>query len=366
MTRARGTGSVFQARYKDRQGAWRTASTWTLQYYDRRKRDHVTEGGFKTEEAAGRKLRRYLADQDRGVPTGPAVERTSFGKLEELITNDYVNNEHDSLPRLKQSLAHLRKAFGRLRAWDITDDRVEAYKAARKSDGAMPATINRELAALKRMFKLARKLIPVPPTIELLAERNRRTGFFEEEQFRAVLAKLPEYVRAVAQVAYITGWRVPSEILTREWRHVDFAGGWLILEPGEAKSEEPRRFPLDPQLRPILQPLHDAKKAFQQEHGRVVPWVFYRVTKKTFRVRRIGSFYKVWHQACREAGIAGRIPHDFRRTAFRNLRRKGVDVLRAMELVGWSSFAMAKRYGGVSDEASLREAAEKLGNEGGW
>jgi len=45
---------------------------------------------------------------------------------------------------------------------------------------------------------------------------------------------------------YITGWRVKSEILTRQWAHVDFHSGWLRLEPGETKNAEGRQFPLTP------------------------------------------------------------------------------------------------------------------------
>ena len=40
---------------------------------------------------------------------------------------------------------------------------------------------------------------------------------------------------------YITGWRVKSEILTRQWAHVDFHSGWLRLEPGETKNAEGRQ-----------------------------------------------------------------------------------------------------------------------------
>jgi hypothetical protein len=58
--RARGTGSIFQARYKDRHGQWRTARTWSIQFYDRRRRDHVSEGGFRSKEAAEAALRAVL------------------------------------------------------------------------------------------------------------------------------------------------------------------------------------------------------------------------------------------------------------------------------------------------------------------
>jgi integrase len=80
---------------------------------------------------------------------------------------------------------------------------------------------------------------------------NARTGFFEPEQYRAVRDHLPAYLKPVAIVAYITGWRAKSELLTRQWRHVDFAKGWLRLEPGESKNGEGREFPFTPELRAV-------------------------------------------------------------------------------------------------------------------
>ena len=49
------------------------------------------------------------------------------------------------------------------------------------------------------------------------------------------------------------GWRVASEILTRQWKHVDFNAGFLRLEPGETKNGPGRMFPLIPELRAVLE-----------------------------------------------------------------------------------------------------------------
>jgi integrase len=74
-----------------------------------------------------------------------------------------------------------------------------------------------------------------------LQEHRARTGFFEPDEFSAVLAGLPDDLQAAFAVAFITGWRVKSEILTRQWAHVDFHSGWLRLEPGETKNAEGRQ-----------------------------------------------------------------------------------------------------------------------------
>jgi integrase len=75
--------------------------------------------------------------------------------------------------------------------------------------------------------------------------------------------------------------------------------------------------------------------------------------------RPIGSFAKAWARACRAAGVPGRVLHDFRRTAVRNLLRAGVPERVAMQLVGWRSRQMLDRYH-IVNAADLREAARRL------
>jgi integrase len=87
------------------------------------------------------------------------------------------------------------------------------------------------------------------------------------EYVARVGAHLPTDLRPVIETAFITGWRVRSEIVTRQWSHVDFAGGWLILEPGEAKNRETRRFPFIPSLRRILERQRERKEAVEQARG---------------------------------------------------------------------------------------------------
>src|SRR5688572_14318823 len=73
----------------------------------------------------------------------------------------------------------------------------------------------------------------------------------------------------------------------------------------------------------------------------------------------IGSFRKTWMAACRAAGCPGRIPHDFRRTAVRNLVRAGIQERVAMQLTGQKTRSVFERYNIVSS-GDLREAARKL------
>lgn len=106
-------------------------------------------------------------------------------------------------------------------------------------------------------------------------------------------------------------------------------------------------------LRAVLQQQRERTSALELSTGKIIPWVFHR------NGRPIKSLYTSWRNACRVASLPGRIPHDFRRTAVRNLERAGVPRSDAMAMVGRLTESIYRRYA-ISDEASLRESAIKL------
>lgn len=219
--------------------------------------------------------------------------------------------------------------------------------------------INRELTTLKRILNLARqngKLMHVPH-VPMLKERNVRTGFFEREQIERILARLPLAIRPAVQFAYITGWRIPSEVLKLQWRHVDFEARVVRLDPHTTKNDEGRTFPFTDGLAQLLaaqKAEHERLKA----DGVICPWVFNRSNRKV-KGKRITTFIKAFRAACTKAGCPGRIPHDLRRTAVRNLVRAGVPERVAMQMTGHKTRSVFERYNIVS-ECDLVEAAKKL------
>ena len=76
-------------------------------------------------------------------------------------------------------------------------------------------------------------------------------------------------------------------------------------------------------------------------------------------MKPIKDFRKAWAAACQRAGVMGRVPDDFRRTAVRNLERAGVSRSAAMMMVGHRSGSI---YRGIAltDEVVLNESAAKL------
>ena len=131
--------------------------------------------------------------------------------------------------------------------------------------------------------------------------------------------------------------------------------GMLVLEAEEAKNEQPRKFPLDiiPELRETIEQQLEATRKLEVETGRVIPLLFHHDGN------RIVDYLPAWRKACASAGLSGKLVHDFRRTAARNLINAGVDPLTAMRLMGWEDISMLKRYA-IIDDAVLKRGVEKL------
>lgn len=368
--KTRGFGRVYQPTWKDRlSGERKTSPTWWIQYSNRGKVIRESAHSDKRADAV-KLLRRRHAQIGAGRPVGPDVEKTTFEDMAAMIANDYKANARRSLNRVEDAVNHLRGYFGDWKAVEITGDRVTAYVTHRQSEKAASATINAELAALGRMFTLAMRAGKAAgkPHIAKLQLNNARKGFFEREQFEKVLKHLPEDIKPVAVTAYVTGWRVHDEILTRQKHHLDLKAGWLRLEPGETKNREGRMFPLTPRLREALEKQIEQTRALEKATGQIIPWLFHRHGKP------IKHFRRSWISACVAAGFgteirspggklvkktANRIPHDFRRTAVRNLERAGVPRSAAMKMVGHKTQAIYQRYA-IADEGMLKDAALKL------
>ena len=281
-----------------------------------------TSKGFeirgKPSDGTDRRAAEKLLQERRrtaGTPhfVGPKAERVTFEDLAAMYVTDYTVNRRRTLDHAERHVRNLRTTFGLDRAIDLTTDRIDAYKAARLADGLQPGAVNRELAALRRMFSLAVRagLLPHRPYIAMLDESGAtREGFVEPAEFEAVCANLPADLQDVARFAYLMCWRIGA-VRALEWRDVDLRNRTLQLRAASAKNKRAKTLPLTGDVLAILQ-----RRAADRDPA--VPVVFTREGAP------IGEFRKTWKTAAKAAGLGGLLFHDLRRSAARNAIRAGV------------------------------------------
>jgi integrase len=71
-------------------------------------------------------------------------------------------------------------------------------------------------------------------------ENNARQGFADGKQVEAICRHLSSDLADAVRFMFYTGWRSRSEVLPLRWGQVDFAGGFVRLEPGTTKNNEGR------------------------------------------------------------------------------------------------------------------------------
>jgi integrase len=348
---------------------YRRGGVYWIKYYREGKPFNESSRSEK-KEVAKRLLKQREGEISKGEIPGIYFDKVVFDDLAEDFIADYRINGRKTLDNAEQNVVRLKKFFEGMKATKIDTAKIAEYVESRKRDGVANATINRELAALKRMFRIGFQCTPPKvrqiPHIPLMRERNVRKGFFEHQEFIGLREALPEYLKPVVTFAYHTGWR-RAEILDLIWDRVDLKAGIVRLDPGMTKNDEARTLYLDEELSKLM-----CELMARRQLG--CSYVFHLNGEK------IGEFRKTWKAACIKAGlrepmrddrgkpvltkrgkivfIPTRIFHDFRRTAVRNMVRSGIPERVTMVISGHKTRSVFDRYNIVSEE-DLKQAAMK-------
>jgi integrase len=378
MTRKPQFGTIFKRKKKLPDGTRVELGHWWIKYSSG---GQIFRESSKSEKYgdAERLLKKRIGEMVTGAFHGPQIEKTFVEQLLDHVLSDYRTNGKAVRFARAAIEHHLRPYFRGRRAASVSTEAVKKYVAFRRSNdqGTRPyrgrlnevkqipiqpacnATINRELAMLKHAFYLGWKSTPRKvadvPFIPMLEEHNVRKGFFVHDEFIALRAALPEYLRPVLTFAYYTGCR-RGEILTLKWSQVDLSERVVRLEPGTTKNDEARILPLTTELYETLA----MQKSIRDAKFPDCSWLFFNESGG-----KIGRFQRSWRTACETAGIAAgedepeRLFHDLRRSGVRNLIRAGVPESVAMRISGHKTRSVFERYNIVS-ERDLHEAARKL------
>jgi integrase len=261
---------------------------------------------------------------------------------------DYELQQYRTIDSARGRVANLRSVFKGWDAADITPSAIRQYQTARRLQRMSAATVNRETSGLSRMFRLAidlGRLQDMPKFPQRLQENPPRQGFFEHGDYLKVRAHLPASFQDVLDFAYYSGWR-RREVTELTWNEVDLSGGVVRLSPGRSKTKAGRLLPISTPLREVL-----LRRAERRSKGDTLVFKRDGVTVRQWKV--------AWAQACHRAEVPGRLFHDCRRTAARNLIRAGVPERVAMLLTGHKTRSVFDRYN-IVNERELATAGERL------
>lgn len=348
MRRKIPTGRVFHRSYLDRKGVRRKTRTWFLKYYLNGEPIEVPTGTEDFDEAV-RMLRQRMAKVARHAEYSDHPERVLVDQLLDLIIDDYRferrRSTYDTERRVDK---HLRPFFGPKKAADISTSLIKKYIVVRQRD-AEPATINKELAYLRRAFHLGMQqepqLVDKTPHIRMLPVDNTRTGTLKHEDYRSIRDLLPPYARIALVIGYHTGAR-KGEIRKIRIADINLRASRIELLGKVTKNKKPRFLPIYGDMQAEIEMAIAAAN-----------------TKCPFLIQRDGGpvfdWEKSWKTAASLAGIDNALFHDLRRTALSNMIEAGFSEKEAMEISGHKTRAVFDRYHIVS-ERRLKQLGQRL------
>jgi integrase len=225
---------------------------------------------------------------------------------------------------------------------------IEKYKESRIGEGRSRGTVNIELGLLRCAINIARKhrLIACSPEIELFPPAPPRRGFLHAHEAERLLFALECQDSDVADAVRFLwglGWRC-SEVTGLTWDEANAPAGAITLSPERSKTKDPRTVKLHGELRDLL---------IKRWNARQGPWVFHR------NGRPIRDFRGVWLRACKVCSKSGLLVHDLRRSFARHAMRAGVPQPVIMEIAGWKTASVFRRYA-IVDETIVEDALRKI------
>ena len=315
----------------------------------------------------GRQVRRSTGTADRrlaeailGKVRAQIVEGRFFETLEEKtrtfdeLMERYLT-EHAarmSQPRHYHGYAkNLTAFFGGRTLAEITPKLIVEYKNRRYAAGLKPASINRELATLKKAFNLAVKEWewcrenPVS-RVSMEQEHNTRDRWLSVEEEKHLLQTCAPWLHDLVTVALHTGMRM-GEILELTWRAVDFTRRTVTVV--RSKNGERRTIPVNQTVLAMLK----EKTTLRSLRTELV------FCSKVFTPMESGHLRRSFRLALGKAQIDGFHFHDLRHTFATRLVQAGVDLYKVQRLLGHKSPIMTQRYAHHYPE-SLRGGVEIL------
>lgn len=320
---------------------------------------------------AERRLRQWLEDLD-AIAWGDKPRRSFEEASEKFVREHLTTLKPRGAERYITSLKHLAAHFDGKTLDQIKSAMLSEFETKRRTEGAQPGTIRRDLACLSSLLTSAEEwewiddgCNAVPSYLRRRAKRGlkeapARTRYLTEDEERRLIANATPFgvrrkdgkpagrqtfAREAITLAIDSGLR-REELFSLKWTQVDVIRG-TISTTTQTKSGRVRKVPL---------PTRSAQILAQLPRSIASPYVFVNpTTGERFLQLNIG-----FKAAARRAGIKDVRWHDLRRTAgCRWLQRDGKSMEEVSILLGHSSVTVTEqRYAFLEAEA----VAESLGS----
>lgn len=284
----------------------------------------------------------------------PREEAKTFSELMDRYLREHASRRMH-YRRYKNMVENLKAFFGDPKLHHVTPKTIVAFKNKRYADGVMPATINRELAVLKKAFNLACReweWVRDNPVCRVSMEReqNTRDRWLTEEEEGRLLKIAPLWLRELVLFAANTGMR-RGEILALNWNGVDFVRRTVTVF--RSKNGERRTIPINQTVQGILTRRHETRPDEPQTGESLVFGSGAQTHLDGSNLRR------AFTATLKAAKIENFHFHDLRHTFATRLVQAGVDLYKVQRLLGHKSPNMTQRYAHHFPE-SLRDGVEIL------
>ena len=242
----------------------------------------------------------------------------------------------------------------------IDEGVIERYVVFRREQVG-PATVNRELATLRRILRLAHewKEIDRVPRIRLLGGERNRDFVLSRAQETVYLEVCPQPLKDIATLMLETGLRI-GEALSLEWPDVKLEPlsgsrfGYIRVREGKSKNAR-RTIPLTDRAAAMLR---------DRQKKRISQIVFANEKGKQY----LGTSINHLHRDVAAPFVDGKrrlifgtdfVLHSLRHTMLTRLGESGVDAFTIMRIAGHSSIVVSQRYVHPTPEA-VERAFERL------
>lgn len=280
----------------------------------------------------------------------PASKKMSFKDLADYWLENYskISNAPSQYKKNRERIDnHLLPFFGNHDISDITPRLIDEYKRS-KLDKISPATINRTLAIMRKMYNDAVrwKFVVTSPMrhVSQLHEQEKGFDFYKEDEVKKFLGSCSSDFKPIATLAVYTGMRA-GEIVALKWEDVDLERKLIKVAKsglGNTKSRKIRYVPINSKLLRVFKALAKRKKGdlvFPDSKGKM------RGIDFRWEMRR----------AAYDAELKTIRMHDLRHTFASNFVIKGGNIVSLQKILGHSTVNMTMRYAHLSPDFMAQE-----------